>query len=187
MSESIPYPKEQLIYNQDLTGYYGEFGTGGNSQISFIQTGLKATQLKKISLISEIPGSEKWQVRDLFQREVDQKRVNESILPYLQSDRVKFFNPITLTILPTNDLGQINSDIPLLTPKSKQFDSQTWEVLEYEPAPMFLFVECLHELVPGHANAIDPGSELAVRARQVPVFVPEHCRELLRRQRLHER
>jgi hypothetical protein len=79
----------------------GELGDGANAKIRFLQTVIKASELDSIKLISNIPGSERWDVRDLFQRDVDNARVNEEILPYLiDSSKVKFFNPLTLVILP---------------------------------------------------------------------------------------
>ena len=92
-------PAEQ--YGQRVVGFFGEFGGGGNAQCSFLQTGMSVDELKKIDLVSEIRGSEKWPVRTLFQREVDEERVGSGIIPYFKSgDKVKFFNPLTLTLLP---------------------------------------------------------------------------------------
>src|SRR5262245_43549992 len=93
-------------YNQNLEGFFGEFGEGRDVRICYLQTGLEPSSLSKVTLIGELPGSEKWPVRYLFQREVDRWRVERSIIPYVEDkDKVKFFPPITLTLLPVEDQG----------------------------------------------------------------------------------
>ncbi|MBT3447923.1 MAG: hypothetical protein HN445_00875 [Bacteroidetes Order II. Incertae sedis bacterium] len=125
----------KTVYNQTLTGHFGKFGTGDNAQIFFVQTGLQPKQLDKVSLVSDIRGSEKWQVRDLFQREVDDDRVTESILPYFQDpNRLKFFNPLTLTFLPIDEEfpHSANSDLKVLKEHNITEGDTTWTVLEDE-------------------------------------------------------
>src|SRR5438552_17875851 len=109
-----PLPPQPRPYNQMLLGVYGEFGTGANAQIFFLQSTLAPTSLEKTALISDIPGSETWQVRDLFQREVDIRRVTKGLLPYLQStDKVTCFNPLTLTRIPIHpDTNELLTTIP---------------------------------------------------------------------------
>jgi len=100
------------VYNEQLYGVFGNFGSGGNARISYLQTALSTNQLDKITLISDIPKSETWPIRVLFQRDVDLKRVEKGLIPYFQSDsKVKFFNPITLTLLPLSDDNEINESI----------------------------------------------------------------------------
>jgi len=97
--------KMQETYNQRLRGVYGEFGAGDGKQIIYLQGNISPERLKKVvHLINEIPGSERWGIRDLFQREVDEERVTNSLIPYfMDGNKVKFFNPITLTLLPSSD------------------------------------------------------------------------------------
>ena len=91
-------------YTHRLPGVYGQFGTGAGVDAFYVQSALQPAQLNWVSLISDIRGSERWQVRDLFQRDVDNLRVTDSLLPYLQDQkRIKFFNPLTLTLLPMNE------------------------------------------------------------------------------------
>ena len=58
-------------FDRSLNGVFGTFGAGMNLEISFLQTALQPDELFHISLVEEIPGSEKWPIRDLFQRNVD--------------------------------------------------------------------------------------------------------------------
>lgn len=113
---------EVNVYNQKVLGVFGEFGSGGNTKISFLQTGIKPIQLEKIKLISEIRGSEKWSVRDLFQREVNDERITNEILPYIQDDnKVKFFNPLTITLLPIEGIGE-GTEISEIIPEMTDFE-----------------------------------------------------------------
>ena len=94
---------EHHAYDAVLKGVFGTFGAGGGLQIAYLQSTLDAADLHKVRLVSEIEGSDRWPVRDLFQRDVDYERVEKSILPWLQDiTKVKFFNPLTLTLIPVD-------------------------------------------------------------------------------------
>tara|TARA_B100000315_G_scaffold260337_1_gene320949 strand:- start:1716 stop:3515 length:1800 start_codon:yes stop_codon:yes gene_type:complete len=132
----------QTGYNQKVSGFFGEFGAGGDTKISFIQTGLKPAQLEKVKLISEIRGSEKWSVRDLFQREVNNDRVTNEILPYIRDrNKVKFFNPLTITLLPLEDAeatSEISREIPEFECSDEtDSDGHSWVV--HEALPFYSF------------------------------------------------
>ena len=106
---SLPPPTEHRVYDKLKRGYIGKLGHGANADVVFLQTAISKAELDDITLIQFIPGSAKWPVRDLFQRDVDNDRVLNDVLPYLQDPtRVKFFNPLTLVMLPMeDDMGQI--------------------------------------------------------------------------------
>jgi len=133
MSEEF-YPEDIEQYNQTLHGFYGEFGSGANAKIFFVQSALKPIDLDKITLISDIPGAEAWSVRDLFQRDVDNDRVTNGLIPYFKDPgKAKFFNPITLTILPLdNETQDVLSELPEVIQKKQKFENRDWEVLEVE-------------------------------------------------------
>ena len=96
----------KLIYNESWKGVYGEFGSGAGLRAMYLLTAISPADLDKVSLLEEIKGSERWRVRDLFQREVDKERVTGPLMTYLRTeDRVRFFNPLTLTVLPMDEHG----------------------------------------------------------------------------------
>jgi len=102
-------------YNAKINGFYGELGSDDANQVVFLQTAITPDELDMISLIGDIPGSRKWSVRDLFQRDVDVKRVEDGLIPYFKDEsKVKFFNPITLTML-MMDGNEIIRDLPPMT------------------------------------------------------------------------
>jgi len=130
--ETILPPETTVAYTQMLRGYFGRFGTGSDAQVIFLQSAITPRQLKDITLISDIPGSETWSVRDLFQRDVDTSRVEEKILPYFKDpEKVKFFNPLTLTALP---IDPATHDIVIRPPgvdeRRDRFDGREYDVLE---------------------------------------------------------
>src|SRR6476646_588752 len=99
-------PTVTVAYNKMKYGFFGELGAGANAHVRFLQTALTADELDSVTLIENIPGSESWDVQDLFQRDVDKERVTKEILPYLKDkSKVKFFNPLTLALLPLSPNG----------------------------------------------------------------------------------
>lgn len=133
---AITPPITEKIYNHQLDGVYGQFGTGAGVQAFYLQSALTPAQLDWVSLISDIRGSERWPVRDLFQRDVDNDRIsNESgLLAYLQdTEKTKFFNPLTLTLLPMKENSDlVLTEMPRVYEKSLTEDDHEWEVLERE-------------------------------------------------------
>ncbi len=109
---------------------YGEFGSGAGVKAFYLQTTLTPHQLNWTTLISDIPGSERWPVRDLFQRNVDEHRVTSSLLPYLQDLRaIKFFNPLTLTLLPMRR-GKVLSNMPEMLDFIRPEGGRQWRIVE---------------------------------------------------------
>lgn len=106
MTTALPITPK-LIYNESWKGVYGEFGSGAGLRAMYLLTAIAPADLEKVSLLEEIQGSERWRVRDLFQREVDKERVTGPLMDYLRAeDRVRFFNPLTLTVLPMDEHGR---------------------------------------------------------------------------------
>ena len=130
MTAAPPVIEER--YSHRLPGVYGQFGTGAGVHAFYLQSALQPAQLDWVSLISDIRGSESWQVRDLFQRDVDNDRITESLLPYLQDvGKIKFFNPLTLTLLPMQE-NEVLRQMPRVIKGSLQDGGRDWDVLERE-------------------------------------------------------
>jgi len=121
------YPRRKI-------GYSGELGQGSGVTIKFLQTAINHSELDNLDLIENIPGSDKWDVRDLFQRTVDKERVSKSILPYLQDEnKVKFFNPLTLVLLPFDpQTTEVEHDLAFVKPRTEGEGEHQYEVFEKE-------------------------------------------------------
>lgn len=129
---SLPLVTPPVVYNESWRGVFGEFGSGAGLQAMYLQTAVSPAELEKIWLLEDIPGSERWPVRDLFQREVDLDRVTGSLLKYLESkDRIRFFNPLTLTILPMDRRGRgVLRQMERVVEGSTQEAGHSWRTLE---------------------------------------------------------
>ena len=129
MAINPPILKQE--YNHQIHGVYGEFGAGSGLRAFYLQSTLAPSELNRISLISDISGSERWPVRDLFQRDVDNDRVSNGLLPYLQdAGKIKFFNPLTLTTLPmAPDGNSVRSEMLPVVESQIEQDEQKWECL----------------------------------------------------------
>jgi len=121
-------------FDRSLRGFFGTFGAGMGLEISFLQTALCPNELTHISLVEEIPGSERWPIRDLFQRNVDQGRVHTGLLPWLRDESlIKFFNPLTLLLLPSEHFDPESnwSGVPSAKIYSRQSEEgYGWEISE---------------------------------------------------------
>lgn len=140
IKDDLPIP-EGAIYNQTFYGFFGEFGSGANAKIFYLQSALKPSDLEKITLISDIPGAETWSVRDLFQRDVDNDRVTKGLIPYFKDPgKVKFFNPLTLTILPIDErTREILTDMQDVHVDTEEIDGREWLVFEAEGLYRYMF------------------------------------------------
>ena len=130
---SIGPPPTEHQYNHQLPGVYGQFGTGAGVHAFYLQSALTPSQLDLVSLISDLRGSERWPVRELFQRDVDNERITESLLPYLQNEeKIKFFNPLTLTLLPISENDDsVLSQMPMEeTESTMQEGGYEWNFFE---------------------------------------------------------
>ena len=133
-------------YDQTILGSYGEFGSGGGLQAFYLQASIKAQSINKLSLVSELKGSERWPVRELFQRDVDIGRIHAEagLIEYLKGEeKIKFFNPLTITVLPMDESGlQVESNLTRVTETEHvDADNLTWEVLERSPYYRFSWIK----------------------------------------------
>lgn len=84
---------------------HGEFGMG-EWRIPYFATTLTFEEAAQhLHLPSDIPGGEniRWSISELYQRNIDWRRVSRQIAPYLRAPDVpQFFNSITIALLPYN-------------------------------------------------------------------------------------
>lgn len=76
----------------------------GSWQIPYFVSTLSIRDVARyLQLTKDLPGSAgvEWKVSELFQREVDWRRVEDAIVPYLRhQDQPQFFNSLTIALLP---------------------------------------------------------------------------------------
>lgn len=135
-------PKDK--YDDEIWGTFGEIGNEING-VRFIQTVLTVQSLDKLTLVCDLPGSEKWPVRQLFQREIDIPRVTDEIIPYfLRADKMKYFNPLTIAALPLNEKHQVVDILKEqpIEPDPRIGTSDDWQSFESDG-----FYKITHEVV----------------------------------------
>ena len=94
-------------YNEEMAGIAGEIGSGRYG-VRYIQTAIPIKEIERLTLVAELPASEKWHVRQLFQRDIDMERVQEEIMPYFKHpQKIKFFNPLTIVLMPMDKEGRV--------------------------------------------------------------------------------
>ena len=125
-------PTVHRVYNESLSGVFGEFGSGADAHAFYLQAAMSPAELDNIDLVSDIPGSEQWPIRALFQRDIDTARVTDGLIPYLRdTSQVRFFNPLTLTLLPMDEDGHtILAEMPAITGGRQSLDGREWRTLE---------------------------------------------------------
>ena len=126
--------------NKELSGFFGKFGRGSNVEVRYLQSVITHEFLSNIKLIEEIDGSDKWNVKDLFQRNVDHDRVENEILPYFKDkSKVKFFPPLTLVLLPMDNSNVVSK---LKKVKSDAEEEQGIKYKTYGDEEYFKFYDC---------------------------------------------
>ena len=107
-------PPKMEVYNQNLDGVFGEFGTGANTKICYLQTTIMPSELSKITLIADLPDLKLGRY-EIYSRDVDEERVKNGLLQYFNDpEKAKFFNPLTLALVPIESDYTVVSDIPEL-------------------------------------------------------------------------
>jgi hypothetical protein len=128
-------PQIKNNYKNWHYGISGKIGDGNNTEIYFLQTSLKMKDLESIKLLVDIPGSEKWSIKDLFQRTVDRDRIvgKGSLTEYFKDkSQIKYFNPIALVLLPEEN-NEIEHNLPKLAyDDNVKFDNIQGSVLTYD-------------------------------------------------------
>ncbi len=147
-----------------------------------------------LNLTADLPGSESinWQIDELFQRDIDWRRVKHEIVPYLlHTDEPQFFNSITIALLPyykeelkTNFTNTIDWTPPTLK-ESNRFDSITaigpisigyWNanqqagVLMWNTDQLYgVAIDGQHRLAAIKEYCDNPGSRQNLRSTSIPV------------------
>jgi hypothetical protein len=109
--------------NLDIKGTVGTFRVGdlqekNSLEVKYVLThlsldfagGVEAQLLDELAPVREIFDSNSLNFDEIMQRDIDDARVSSKLIPYIleesASDRIKFFPPIVVVLLPLEDGGQ---------------------------------------------------------------------------------
>ena len=113
----IPKRKE-THYKLKVIGKSGLFNMGNEIDVEYLQTTLSIEQLKEIEPVRRVFKRGTLPFDLMMQRELDDERIVNDLIPYLIENELAFFPPITVVILETD---RTNTETPIkkLYPKIK--------------------------------------------------------------------
>gem|GEM_PF-6548825 len=98
--------------------------------IKFIQTTIDIADLDFISTLEKIPVRLQWHIKEMENLLVRKHRVEKQIIPYLKDpNKVKFFNPLTLVVLPKEN-NNIITNPPLLSEEGIKEEGHPYSQIE---------------------------------------------------------
>lgn len=101
MSEEIEeYPDfEEKSYKVEFRGISGKFDLKNKITIEYLQTAIDINKLKHIEPVRRVFKRGELSFDLLLQREIDNDRINDDLIPYLLDNPISFFPPIIVVIL----------------------------------------------------------------------------------------
>jgi hypothetical protein len=106
----------QRRFTPPFLGLSGSYGLSA-SRLPYVASTVSLRDLKEFfRLVEDLPTdiTTNWRLQELYQREIDWGRVEHDIVSgYLNNEqKLKFFNAITVALLPMNEKGQISAAFP---------------------------------------------------------------------------
>jgi hypothetical protein len=99
-------------FNKPVYGLAGKYTIGKGIALPFFSTLLDIDRaIDELRIAEQVPPSleTQWSIKELFQREIDENRVRQDIVKgyLLDPKKLKFFNAITIVLMPRNADGKI--------------------------------------------------------------------------------
>ncbi|MBD2141711.1 hypothetical protein H6F39_10130 [Anabaena sp. FACHB-1250] len=126
-------------YNKPLYGLTGTYTLSEGIALPYFLSLFEINRaIDELKIAEQIPASldTKWSLKELFQREIDEKRVEDDIVKgyLLDPKKLKFFNAITIVLMPKGADGKIqdsfdnskNLDSPPIPWDSTDLDDAQW-------------------------------------------------------------
>jgi len=117
---------EEDHYKLKIIGRSGIFDMGNDTHVEYLQTSLSIDQIEEISSVRKEFKRGELPFDLMMQREVDDERIKNELIPYLIENELSFFPPITVVILETasttGDETKIKEKYPALNLESNYND-----------------------------------------------------------------
>lgn len=102
-------------FNKPLYGLTGVYTLSEGIALPYFLSLVEINRaIDELKIAEQIPASldTKWSLKELFQREIDEKRVEDDIVKgyLLDPKKLKFFNAITIVLMPKGSDGKIQDD-----------------------------------------------------------------------------
>jgi len=111
----IPQKREEH-YKLKVLGKSGVFDMGNDIHVEYLQTSLSIEQIREISSVRKEFKRGELPFDLMMQREVDDERIKNELIPYLIENELSFFPPITIVILEVDKYQEYNIPIKKLYP-----------------------------------------------------------------------
>jgi len=96
-----PLRRQIMNWKAVLLGSSGNFRIGSGLSVEFIQSSLDSALLSKVDPVRRIFRRDELRFDMLLQRDLDDIRIDQDLIPYLgESHRLRFFPAITIVIIP---------------------------------------------------------------------------------------
>jgi len=122
---AIPQRREEH-YKLKVLGKSGIFDMGNDIHVEYLQTSLSIDQIEEISSVRKEFKRGELPFDLMMQREIDDERIKNELIPYLIENELSFFPPITVVILETDSKTgnetKIKEKYPDLTLESNYSD-----------------------------------------------------------------
>jgi hypothetical protein len=110
--------EDKSRFNKPLYGLTGSYTLSEGISLPYVLSLVEINRvIDELKIAEQIPASldTQWSLKELFQREIDEKRVEDDIVKgYLLDPRkLKFFNAITIVLMPKGDDGKIKDNFDI--------------------------------------------------------------------------
>lgn len=107
-------------YNKPLYGLSGTYTLSEGIALPYFLSLVEINRaIDELKIAEQIPASldTKWSLKELFQREIDERRVEDDIVKgyLLDPKKLKFFNAITIVLMPKGEDGKIQDTFDTAT------------------------------------------------------------------------
>ena len=125
----IPNSSDKSKFNKPLYGFNGEYTLSENVSLPYFVSLIEINRaIDELKVAEQVPAEldTQWSIKELFQRSIDEKRVHSDIVKgyLLDPNKLKFFNAITIILMPKGDDGKVKD----------KFDESTH--ISYPPVPL---------------------------------------------------
>jgi len=119
----ISKSESKARFNKPLYGLTGKYTLSEGIALPFFSTLIDIDRaIDELRIAEQVPPSleTQWSIKELFQREIDENRVRQDIVKgyLLDTKKLKFFNAITIVLMPINSDGKILENFDDVEPNS---------------------------------------------------------------------
>lgn len=117
MAKVFSGTQQQPHYNRPLYGIHGKYTLSAGVSVPYFLTAMPIERaIEELKIHEQIPANldNRWSLKELFQREIDKKRVDKELVNGYLSDpkKLKFFNALTIVLMPKKEDGQLLDKFP---------------------------------------------------------------------------